>query len=133
MLATTYNKHVNTTYKIHGNFSKQPPFYAILSRSAPGTCITQTRDLSNVLLTSIVIKNSVTLLDIVSSRMVGQAGFLTRVFDTFGRKKVSVDVVATSEVSVSVTLDPKMLPADLGDDSEDKVRFRANCFNFYST
>ena len=46
-----------------------------------------------------------TLVDIVSTRMLGQYGFLEEVFATFARRNISVDMVATSEVSVSVTLD----------------------------
>jgi len=38
--------------------------------------------------------------------MLGQYGFLARVFDVLKTNKISVDVVATSEVSVSLTLDP---------------------------
>jgi aspartate kinase len=32
-------------------------------------------------------------------------GFLARIFDVFGRHKISIDMVSTSEISVSVTLD----------------------------
>jgi len=32
-------------------------------------------------------------------------GFLARIFEVFGRHKISIDMIATSEVSVSVTLD----------------------------
>jgi aspartate kinase len=77
------------------------------NRSAPGTTITAERDMRDSLVTSIVLKRNVTLLDITSPRMVGQHGFLAAVFDVFRRAEVSVDVVATSEVSVSLTLDPK--------------------------
>lgn len=62
--------------------------------------------LTRGLMTSLVLKRNVTLFDIVSSNMMGQVGFLSRVFDVFARHRVSVDVVATSEVSVSLTLDP---------------------------
>jgi aspartate kinase len=77
------------------------------NRAAPGTTITAQRDMRDSLVTSIVLKRNVTLLDITSPRMVGQHGFLAAVFDVFRRAEVSVDVVATSEVSVSLTLDPK--------------------------
>jgi aspartate kinase len=50
-------------------------------------------------------KRNVTLVDIVSSRMLGQHGFLAEVFSAFARHNISVDMVATSEVSVSLTLD----------------------------
>ncbi|XP_021662839.2 aspartokinase 2, chloroplastic isoform X2 [Hevea brasiliensis] len=79
---------------------------------APGTLITRTRDMSKAVLTSIVLKRNVTMLDIVSTRMLGQYGFLAkvrRVFSTFEDLGISVDVVATSEVSISLTLDPSKL------------------------
>ncbi|CAI5537219.1 unnamed protein product [Closterium sp. Naga37s-1] len=79
------------------------------NRSAPGTLITQERDLSSALLTSIVVKRGVTLLDLVSLRMLGQFGFLAKVFAIFEAQGISVDVVATSEVSLSLTLDPAKL------------------------
>eukprot|EP00195_Chlamydomonas_chlamydogama_P005756 CAMPEP_0202902490 /NCGR_PEP_ID=MMETSP1392-20130828/16885_1 /ASSEMBLY_ACC=CAM_ASM_000868 /TAXON_ID=225041 /ORGANISM="Chlamydomonas chlamydogama, Strain SAG 11-48b" /LENGTH=481 /DNA_ID=CAMNT_0049589263 /DNA_START=346 /DNA_END=1791 /DNA_ORIENTATION=+ len=79
------------------------------NRAAPGTIISAKRDMSATLVTSIVLKKDVTLVDIISTRMMGQYGFLARVFDEFRRCKMSVDVVATSEVSVSLTLDPKKL------------------------
>jgi aspartate kinase len=76
-------------------------------RVAPGTLIAQERDMSNALMTSIVLKQEVTLLDIVSTRMLGQFGFLSTVFGIFEAEQISVDVVATSEVSISLTLDPR--------------------------
>uniref|UniRef100_A0A0C9S660 aspartate kinase n=1 Tax=Wollemia nobilis TaxID=56998 RepID=A0A0C9S660_9CONI len=76
---------------------------------APGTLITKSRDMSKALLTSIVLKRNVTMLDIVSTRMLGQFGFLARVFSIFEDLGISVDVVATSEVSISLTLDPSKL------------------------
>lgn len=75
-------------------------------RSADGTLITADREMAEALMTSIVIKSNVTLVDICSTRMLGQYGFLAQVFGVFQRLKLSVDVVATSEVSVSLTLDP---------------------------
>ncbi|KAG6621775.1 hypothetical protein I3842_Q002200 [Carya illinoinensis] len=77
--------------------------------NAPGTLITRTRDMSKAILTSIVLKRNITMLDIVSTRMLGQYGFLAKVFSTFEDLGISVDVVATSEVSVSLTLDPSKL------------------------
>ncbi|GLT64008.1 hypothetical protein SLA2020_365270 [Shorea laevis] len=76
---------------------------------APGTVITKTRDMSKAVLTSIVLKQNVTMLDIVSTCMLGQFGFLAKVFSTFEDLGISVDVVATSEVSISLTLDPSKL------------------------
>lgn len=79
------------------------------NRQAPGTLITKTRDMSKAVLTSIVLKQNVTMLDIVSTRMLGQFGFLAKVFSIFEDLGISVDVVATSEVSISLTLDPSKL------------------------
>jgi aspartate kinase len=76
---------------------------------APGTIITKTRDMTKSILTSIVLKRNVTMLDIASTRMLGQVGFLAKVFSIFEELGISVDVVATSEVSISLTLDPSKL------------------------
>jgi len=79
------------------------------NRHAPGTVITKARDMSKSILTSIVLKSNVTMLDIVSTRMLGQYGFLAKVFSIFEDLGISVDCVATSEVSVSLTLYPSKL------------------------
>ncbi|KAG2544488.1 aspartokinase 1, chloroplastic-like isoform X1 [Panicum virgatum] len=79
------------------------------NRHVPGTVITKARDMSKSILTSIVLKSNVTMLDIVSTRMLGQYGFLAKVFSIFEDLGISVDCVATSEVSVSLTLDPSKL------------------------
>ena len=49
-------------------------------------------------------------MDIVSTRMLGQFGFLATVFGIFKDNQISVDVVATSEISISLTLDPRHVP-----------------------
>jgi len=49
----------------------------------------------------------VTVIDITSSRMLMAYGFLRRVFEVFERFRTAVDVVTTSEVSVSVTVDDR--------------------------
>ncbi|ONK56122.1 uncharacterized protein A4U43_C10F4350 [Asparagus officinalis] len=77
--------------------------------SAPGTLITKARDMTGAILTSIVLKSNITMLDIVSTRMLGQYGFLAKVFSIFDELDISVDCVATSEVSISLTLDPSKL------------------------
>ena len=53
---------------------------------------------------AITSKSEITVVDIQSTRMLGSYGFLSQVFESFKRHKLSVDVVATSEVSVSLTL-----------------------------
>ena len=61
---------------------------------------------------AITSRHSVTLVDIVSTRMLGQFGFLSEVFSVFAKNNISIDMVATSEVSVSLTLDTAF---DLGE------------------
>jgi len=70
---------------------------------AAGTLITADRTQKG-LVAAITSKSKVALVDITSTRMLGSYGFLAKVFDIFAKNKLSVDVVATSEVSVSLTL-----------------------------
>ncbi|MDR1900688.1 MAG: aspartate kinase [Treponema sp.] len=71
---------------------------------APGTRIVSSVQKKGPI-RAISTRKNVTLIDIVSTRMLGQYGFLEKVFSNFARFGISVDMVATSEVSVSVTLD----------------------------
>lgn len=73
--------------------------------SAPGTLIVSKLEKGGSLVRAITTKKNVTLVDIVSSRMLGQYGFLAGVFQCFADHRLSVDMVATSEVSISLTLD----------------------------
>jgi aspartate kinase len=54
---------------------------------------------------SIACKRKITLVNIHSTRMFMAHGFLRRIFEVFDRHQTSVDMVATSEVSVSLTID----------------------------
>ena len=79
---------------------------------APGTLITGERPASGRPLTAVASKKAVSVVDITSTRMLMAHGFLRRLFEVFERHKTPVDVVTTSEVSVSVTVDdPRRLPA----------------------
>jgi aspartate kinase len=80
--------------------------------TARGTLITAERPKSESPLTAVASKKAVTVVDITSTRMLMAHGFLRRLFDVFERFKTPVDVVTTSEVSVSVTIDDqRRLPA----------------------
>lgn len=57
--------------------------------------------------TAITAVKHVTLIDIVSTRMLGAAGFLAHIFNQFLKWNISIDVIATSEVSVSLTVNTK--------------------------
>lgn len=54
---------------------------------------------------AIAAKKRITIIDVAATRMLMAHGFLKAIFDVFDRHKVPVDVVSTSEVSVSVTVD----------------------------
>ncbi len=74
---------------------------------APGSIIVTRHETTPSPVRAITSKKGVTLIDIVSTRMLGQYGFLAKVFDSFADHSISVDVVATSEVSLSLTVDSK--------------------------
>lgn len=73
--------------------------------TALGTLITADRPVSERPLTAVAAKKGVTVVDITSSRMLMAHGFLSRLFSVFEQHRTPVDVVTTSEVSVSVTVD----------------------------
>ena len=70
-----------------------------------GTLITAEANHAGGRLTALACKRDVTVIDITSTRMLMAHGFLRRLFEVFERFKTAVDVVTTSEVSVSVTVD----------------------------
>lgn len=73
----------------------------------PGTVISAKAENrpDSSLVVAITSKSNQVLLDITSTRMLGQYGFLSKLFAIFQSYKMSIDVIATSEVSVSLTLD----------------------------
>ncbi|CAN5437566.1 lysine-sensitive aspartokinase 3 [soil metagenome] len=54
---------------------------------------------------SIAHKTGITILRITSARMLGSYGFMSALFQIFERYRTAIDVISTSEVSVSLTLD----------------------------
>jgi aspartate kinase len=72
---------------------------------SPGTMITRETGAPEGQLSALACKRDVTVIDITSTRMLMAHGFLRRLFEVFERFKTAVDVVTTSEVSVSVTVD----------------------------
>jgi aspartate kinase len=73
--------------------------------TAAGTLITGAGSSTRAGLTGLASKRDVTVIDITSTRMLAAYGFLRRVFEVFERFTAAVDMVTTSEVSVSVTID----------------------------
>ena len=84
--------------------SRRPEVEGTLIVSDPPPCSTPIR--------SIACKRNITLWNIVSTRMLMAHGFLRRIFEVFDRYETPVDMLATSEVSVSLTIDnPRSLAA----------------------
>lgn len=71
----------------------------------PGTVILPQYDEPGVTVRAVVYKKGIHLITLVSPRMLQQHGFLARVFDAAARHEVDVDLVATSEVSITMTTD----------------------------
>jgi aspartate kinase len=73
----------------------------------PGTTISAAPKLSDALITGLACKRDITVVDIRSTKMLAAYGFMRRVFEVFERHRTSVDVITTSEVSVSITIDDR--------------------------
>ena len=54
---------------------------------------------------AVAAKDNITAIKIKSSRMLGASGFLRKVFEIFESYQTSIDMIATSEVGVSMTID----------------------------
>ena len=86
---------------------------------ARGTLITGERPPASRPLTAIASKKDVSVISITSTRMLMAHGFMLKLFEAFERGKTSIDVITTSEVSVSVTVDDRRrLPAIIESVSE---------------
>jgi aspartate kinase len=81
------------------------PVFIYNSRNASGTGTRITFDAPRRSVSAIAGKTDVTVVKVRAPRMLFAHGFLRTVFEIFERHKTSVDVVSTSEVSVSVTID----------------------------
>jgi aspartate kinase len=71
----------------------------------PGTLVGPQTETSSRTVKAIAHKTGVTTVQISSARMLGAYGFLRALFEVFDRHRTVVDVVTTSEVSVSLSLD----------------------------
>lgn len=74
-----------------------------LDPEAEGTLINN--DITGPSIKAIAAKDHVTCIRVKSSRMMIAYGFLTKVFETFAKFKTPVDMIATSEVGVSLSID----------------------------
>ena len=86
---------------------KNIPVYILNSRNpaCEGTRIAARVPPCRNFFKAIAAKKKITIIDVAATRMLLAHGFLKAIFEVFDRHRVSVDVVSTSEVSVSVTVD----------------------------
>ena len=99
---------------------KNIPVYILNSHNpnCDGTAIVSQAPHSKNTFKAIAAKKRVTIVDVVATRMLGAHGYLRAVFEVFDRHRCPVDMVSTSEISVSLTVDStEHIPAiaeDLG-------------------
>ncbi len=99
---------------------KNIPVWVLNSKNPEngGTLITAQAPHSRNPFKSIAIKRKLTIIDIVAGRMLMTHGYMRAIFEVFDRHKCPVDMVSTSEVSVSLTVDSNerlpQIAADLG-------------------
>jgi aspartate kinase len=99
---------------------KNIPVLVLNSRNASceGTRITSLAPHCRSPFKSIAVKKKLSIIDVVASRMLMTHGYMKEIFTIFDKHKCAVDMVSTSEVSVSLTVDSNdnlsALAADLG-------------------
>jgi aspartate kinase len=97
---------------------KNIPVYVLNSRNSKseGTRISARAPGSKNIFKAIAAKKRITIVDVVATRMLMAHGFLKSIFDVFDRHRCPVDMVSTSEVSVSLTVDSnEAIPAIAAD------------------
>ncbi len=99
---------------------KNIPVLVLNSRnpSCEGTRITSLAPHCKSPFKSIAVKKKLSIIDVVASRMLMTHGYMKSIFDIFDKHQCPVDMVSTSEVSVSLTVDSNQklpaIAADLG-------------------
>ena len=97
---------------------KNIPVYVLNSKNPTnaGTLIVALAPKSKSTFKAIAAKKRITIVDVVATRMLGAHGYLRAIFEVFDRHRAAVDVVSTSEVSVSLTVDSnEAIPAVAAD------------------
>ncbi|MCS6974081.1 MAG: aspartate kinase [Cyclobacteriaceae bacterium] len=74
-----------------------------MDEKAPGTLISNKG--TSGACKAVAAKDGITAINIKSSRMLMAYGFLRKVFEVFERYKTPIDMISTSEVAVSLTID----------------------------
>lgn len=78
----------------------------------PGTLILRDDEVHENGVKAVSFKENITVINVFSMKMLNAFGFLTRLFEVFGKFGISVDLISTSEVNVSLTVDSE---SDLDD------------------
>ncbi len=86
-----------------------------MDESASGTIINDNSEQSGEI-KAIAAKDKITAIKIKSSRMLLAYGFLRRVFEVFETHQTSIDMISTSEVAVSVTIDDNRAIAEISEE-----------------
>ncbi len=81
---------------------------------APGTLISNSTEFGKI--KAVAAKDGITAIKIKSGRMLLAYGFLRKVFEIFESYQTSIDMITTSEVGVSVTIDNKKHLSEIVDD-----------------
>ena len=76
-----------------------------MAPKAKGTIISKNTSTSVGIAKAIAAKDNITAIRIISTRMLNAYGFLKRVFEVFENYKTPIDMITTSEVAVSLTID----------------------------
>ena len=92
---------------LHPAVERDIPIRICNSRAPEGrsTVVVAESEKSPLTVKAIAHKTGVTTVQITSARMLGAYGFLRAIFEIFAKYRTAVDVVTTSEVSVSLSLD----------------------------
>lgn len=91
------------------------PVHVLDSRNprCRGTCVSATVPPSRSMFKAIAAKKGITIVNIIAERMLRSDGFLHSIFGVFKQHQCPVDIVATSEVSVSLTVESKRATPEL--------------------
>ncbi|MEQ9412599.1 MAG: aspartate kinase [Cyclobacteriaceae bacterium] len=89
-----------------------------MDEKAPGTIISDSSEKGKI--KAIAAKDGITAIKIKSSRMLLAYGFLRRIFEVFEKHQTSIDMISTSEIAVSVTIDDNSALSEI---SEELMKF----------
>jgi aspartate kinase len=88
---------------------KNIPVYVLNSRNlnSKGTCISKHAPPSRSQFRAIAAKKGLTIISVSTPRRLDTYGFLKAVFDAFNRHRIPVDMISSSEASLSMTIESK--------------------------